>query len=44
MANMNGSCVALGNFDGLHIGHDVLIRRMIDLSYETGQKKYNNYL
>ena len=38
MANMNGSCVALGNFDGLHIGHDVLIRRMIDLSCETGLK------
>lgn len=38
MANINGSCIAIGNFDGIHIGHDVLIRRMIDLSKETGQK------
>jgi riboflavin kinase/FMN adenylyltransferase len=28
----NPSCVALGNFDGIHIGHDILIRRMIELS------------
>lgn len=33
----NGSCIAIGNFDGIHIGHDTLIRRMIDLSHETNQ-------
>lgn len=37
MKNKNGSCVAIGNFDGIHIGHDTLIRRMIDLSHETNQ-------
>ncbi len=34
MRNVNGSCIAIGNFDGIHVGHDVLIRRMIDLSAE----------
>lgn len=34
MRNVNGSCIAIGNFDGIHVGHDVLIRRMIDLSNE----------
>lgn len=29
-----GSCVAIGNFDGIHVGHDMLIRRMIELSAE----------
>ncbi|MGD9569708.1 MAG: hypothetical protein AB7V48_15600 [Sedimentibacter sp.] len=37
MKNKNGSCIAIGNFDGIHIGHDTLIRRMIDLSHETNQ-------
>ncbi len=37
MKNKNGSCVAIGNFDGIHIGHDTLIRRMMDLSHETNQ-------
>lgn len=37
MKNKNGSCIAIGNFDGIHIGHDVLIRRMIELSHETNQ-------
>lgn len=37
MKNINGSCIAIGNFDGIHVGHDVLIRRMIDLSNETNQ-------
>ncbi len=37
MNNKNGSCIAIGNFDGIHIGHDALIRRMIDLSHETNQ-------
>lgn len=37
MRNINGSCIAIGNFDGIHVGHDVLIRRMIDLSNETNQ-------
>ncbi len=38
MNDINGSCIAIGNFDGLHVGHDVLIRRMIELSRETAQK------
>ncbi len=38
MRNSKESCIAIGNFDGLHVGHDVLIRRMIDLSKETKQK------
>jgi len=37
MRNINGSCIAIGNFDGIHVGHDVLIRRMIDLSNETNR-------
>lgn len=37
MNNKNASCIAIGNFDGIHIGHDALIRRMIDLSHETNQ-------
>ncbi|MDW5300700.1 MAG: FAD synthetase family protein [Sedimentibacter sp.] len=37
MERNNASCVAIGNFDGIHIGHDTLIRRMIDLSHETNQ-------
>lgn len=37
MKNINGSCIAIGNFDGIHIGHDALIKRMIDLSHETNQ-------
>ncbi|MDD2495520.1 MAG: FAD synthetase family protein [Tissierellia bacterium] len=32
--NENPSCVAIGNFDGIHIGHDTLIRRMLELSNE----------
>jgi riboflavin kinase/FMN adenylyltransferase len=38
MINTKDSCIAMGNFDGIHIGHDVLIRRMIELSQETDQK------
>lgn len=37
MKNEKGSCIAIGNFDGIHIGHDALIRRMIELSQETNQ-------
>lgn len=37
MKNKNGSCIAIGNFDGIHIGHDTLIRRMIDLSQDKNQ-------
>ena len=38
MKNDIGSCIAIGNFDGIHVGHDVLIRRMIDLSKKTNQR------
>ncbi len=37
MNNRNPSCIAIGNFDGIHIGHDALIKRMIDLSNEENQ-------
>lgn len=37
MKKNNASCIAIGNFDGIHIGHDTLIRRMIELSHETNQ-------
>lgn len=37
MNNIKPSCIALGNFDGIHIGHDALIRRMIELSHEENQ-------
>lgn len=33
----DASCVAIGNFDGIHIGHDKLITRMIELSQEKKQ-------
>jgi len=33
----NASCVAIGNFDGIHIGHDTLIKRMLELSHEKTQ-------
>jgi len=33
----DASCVAIGNFDGLHIGHDTLIKKMIALSREKNQ-------
>ena len=33
----SASCIAIGNFDGIHIGHDTLIRRMIEISHETNQ-------
>ncbi|HBB29998.1 MAG TPA: hypothetical protein DC000_12285 [Clostridiales bacterium] len=32
----NNACIAIGNFDGIHKGHDVLIREMIEIS------KFNN--
>jgi riboflavin kinase/FMN adenylyltransferase len=34
VVNENSSCVAVGNFDGIHIGHDTLIRTMLKLSKE----------
>ena len=37
MKNRNESCIAIGNFDGIHIGHDALIKRMIELSHETNR-------
>lgn len=36
--NNNASCVAIGNFDGIHIGHDSLIKRMLELSREKNLK------
>lgn len=36
MANFKNSCIAIGNFDGVHKGHDVLINEMIEIS------KFNN--
>lgn len=34
--NKHDTAVALGNFDGVHIGHQKLIRQMIDKSKELG--------
>lgn len=36
--NDNASCVAIGNFDGIHIGHDTLIKRMLELSRVQNQQ------
>ena len=36
MTKFNNTCIAIGNFDGIHKGHDVLIKEMIEIS------KYNN--
>ena len=35
-ANFKNSCIAIGNFDGIHKGHDILINEMIEIS------KFNN--
>lgn len=35
MNSIKSSCIAIGNFDGLHIGHDILIKRMLELSNEN---------
>ncbi len=32
MSLYTNSCIAIGNFDGIHIGHDTLIREMIEIS------------
>lgn len=32
----NGSCVTIGNFDGVHIGHQRLIARVRDLAAGFG--------
>lgn len=36
MTNYKNSCIAIGNFDGIHKGHDALISEMIEIS------KFNN--
>lgn len=38
MTSNKAACVALGNFDGIHLGHDILIRKMI----ETGERENLN--
>ncbi|QSX06541.1 FAD synthetase family protein [Sedimentibacter sp. zth1] len=35
MTNKNYSCIAIGNFDGIHKGHDILINTMIDISHKN---------
>ena len=34
MDNKNGVCIAIGNFDGIHKGHDILIKKMIQIGHE----------
>jgi riboflavin kinase / FMN adenylyltransferase len=33
-----GSCVTIGNFDGVHVGHQTLIRRVRDTARSRGRK------
>ena len=35
-AQHTGSVIAIGNFDGIHLGHQSIIRQMLDTSRETG--------
>lgn len=36
MSVNQNSCVAIGNFDGIHLGHDALINKMINISKCNG--------
>lgn len=38
MLNNNYSCIAIGNFDGIHKGHDDLIKNMIEISKKEGYR------
>lgn len=38
MTNENRSCIAIGNFDGVHKGHDILIKTMLDISHQNSLK------
>lgn len=35
MTTYKNSCIAIGNFDGIHKGHDLLIREMIEISKQN---------
>lgn len=35
MTNYKNSCIAIGNFDGVHKGHDLLIKEMIEISKQN---------
>ncbi len=35
MTTYKNSCIAIGNFDGVHKGHDLLIREMIEISKQN---------
>jgi riboflavin kinase/FMN adenylyltransferase len=35
MTTYKNSCIAIGNFDGIHKGHDLLIRDMIEISKQN---------
>lgn len=36
--NKRGVCAAIGNFDGVHIGHDLLIKKTKEISKKCNQK------
>lgn len=38
MRGVGGVVVALGNFDGLHLGHQAVIRRALELGRESGRR------
>jgi riboflavin kinase/FMN adenylyltransferase len=40
----SGSIITLGNFDGLHLGHQELIRKIILRAEETGGLSMIDYL
>ena len=38
VVNIEPCCIALGNFDGVHLGHQALIRRAVAKAKESGLK------